>query len=230
MNEIAEKETLEAFKKSLAYGSRTDLNFKYLAGQPDEAVARFLQGLLHKLMDSLDDGDWSRLIEHVHQGQVRGYAGTGRYTYAEGPFTPLEKPLTETRLALLTSSGHFAAGDDPQPFGVEGMTQTEAVERITDFIKSEPRLTAVPVDTPPDQLRARHGGYDVRGARVDPNVTFPLPLLRQLAEAGYVGTLHPEAYSFVGACAQTRLLRHTGPEWVERFQAQDIEAALLVPV
>jgi hypothetical protein len=230
MSETEQKETLEAFKKSLAYGSRTDLNFKFLAGQPDEAVAQFIQALLHKLIDTLDDGDWGRLVEHVHAGQVQGYAGTGRYTYDDGPFTPLSKPLTETRLALLTSSGHFAAGADPQPFGVEGMTQAEAVERITDFIKNEPRLTAVPIDTPADELRVRHGGYDVRGPQADPNVAFPIALLRELAEAGYVGALHPEAYSFVGACAQTRLLRHTGPEWVAQFQAQGIEAALLVPV
>lgn len=42
--------------------------------------------------------------------------------------------------------------------------------------------------------------------------------------------LLPTAYSFVGACAQTPLLKTTGPRWVDMLQSQGVEAALLVPV
>ena len=64
----------------------------------------------------------------------------------------------------------------------------------------------------------RHGGYDVTGAVADPNVAFPLELLRRLTAEGHIGKLAPEAYSFVGACSQTRLLKRSGPLWVKRFQ------------
>jgi hypothetical protein len=47
---------------------------------------------------------------------------------------------------------------------------------------------------------------------------------------GIIGSLAPNAYSFMGACAQTRLLKQTGPRWVEMFRQQGIEGAVLVPV
>ena len=75
----------------------------------------------------------------------------------------------------------------------------------------------------------RHGGYDIGGAECDPNVAFPLELLREFVDEGLIGELAPNAYSFVGACAQTRLLRHQGPQWVEMLKAQEIDAMLMVP-
>jgi D-proline reductase (dithiol) PrdB len=222
-------ETFEEFKNSFAYGSRTDLNFKFLKSLPSEEAATFLQELLWKLGDSFVDRDIDRLIQHVYEGQAQAYAGAGRWTYEDGPFTPLEKPLAECRLGLLTSSGHFIDGDDPEPFGVKDMSQAEAIERIDDFLKAEPKLSAIPIDTPQAQLRVRHGGYDIRAAQADANVVLPLDRLRELAQDGLIGELASEAYSFVGACAQTRLLKHAGPQWVGMLQAQQIDAALLVP-
>ncbi|RMF92098.1 MAG: hypothetical protein D6736_04075, partial [Nitrospinota bacterium] len=146
------------------------------------------------------------------------------------PFTPLRKPITAARLALLTSSGHFVAGDDPQPFGVKEMTQEEAVRRIGDFLKAPPQLSAIPIDTPRDRLRVRHGGYDIRGAERDPNVVLPLDRLRELAGEGRIGELLPTAYSFVGAAAQTPLLKKSAPQWARMLQEQGAEAVLMVPV
>ncbi len=229
MNRVSSQETFEAFKNSFAYGSRTDLNFKFLKGLSSEEAAAFLQGLLWKLGDSFADGDVDRLIQHVQEGQIQAYAGAGHWTYEDGPFTPLEKPIAECRLGLLTSSGHFVAGDDPEPFGVENMSQAEATRRIDDFLKAEPTLSAIPVETPQGQLRVRHGGYDIRATRTDANVLLPLDPLRELVQEDVIGELAPEAYSFVGACAQTRLLKHAGPQWVGKLKEQQVDAALLVP-
>jgi len=151
-------ESFEEFKNSFSYGSRADLNFKFLRSLSNEEAARFFQELLWKLGDSLDDGQFDRIVEHVRQWQARGYGGTVRgWTYDEGPFTALRKPISESRLTLPTSSGHFVQGDDPQPFGVQGMTQEEALGRITEFLKTEPALSSIPKDTPREMLRARHG-------------------------------------------------------------------------
>ncbi len=228
--EPATSESFAEFKNSFAYGTRTDLNFKFLKNLPDAEAAQFLQDLLHKLADTLDDGDLSRMADHVFAWQAQAYAGVGNWHYPDGPFIPLAKPLAEARIALLTSSGHFVVGDDPEPFGIKGMTQTEAMARIDDFLKEEPVLSVIPRDTPPDQLRVRHGGYDIRSAQADPNVNFPLALMREFAQEGRLGELAANAYSFVGACAQTPLLKRTGPQWVERLQAEAIDAVVLVPV
>jgi len=230
MSDDVQRESFEEFKSSFAYGSRTDLGFKFIAGLPDRDAARFLQDLLWKLGDTFDDGQFERIVEHVYEWQVRAYAGEGKWVYADGPFTPLRKPLSKSRLALLSSSGHFVKGDDPQPFGVKDMTQEEAAARILQFLKSEPRLSRIPVGTPKEKLAVRHPGYDVRGAQADPNVVFPHEILIGLEREGRIGELAREAYSFVGACSQRRLLKESGPQWVRLLQEQEIDAALLTPV
>ena len=54
------------------------------------------------------------------------------------------------------------------------MTQEEASDRIGEFLKAEPSLSAIPFETPEENLRVRHGGYDIRSAQADPNVVFPI--------------------------------------------------------
>ena len=233
MSELSDhpkQESFAEFKNSFAYGSRSDLNFKFLKNLSDADAAQFFQDLLYQLSDTFDDGDLGRLLDHVFAWQTRANAGPSRWTYADGPFTPLRKPLAACRVTLLTSSGHFVEGDDPEPFGIQNMTQEEAAARINDFLKEEPVLSILPADTPAERLRVRHGGYDIRSAQADPNVAFPLERLRELAQEGHIGELAANAYSFVGACAQTLLLKHAGPKWVEQLRAQEIDAAVLVPV
>lgn len=228
--EPASSESFTEFKNSFAYGTRTDLNFKFLKNLPAADAAQFFQDLLDKLADTLDDGELSRVADHVFRWQAKAYAGVGNWRYPDGPFTPLAKPLAAAKVALLTSSGHFVSGDDPEPFGIKGMTQTEAMARIDDFLKEEPVLSVIPRETPAAQLRVRHGGYDIRSAQADPNVAFPLAHLRAFVQEGRIGELAANAYSFVGACAQTPLLKRTGPQWVKGLQAEAIDAVVLVPV
>ncbi len=229
-SEDVPKESFEDFKKSFSYGSRNDLNFKFLAHLSDREASRFFRELLWNIGDSYDDGDFDRIVEHVFNWQVKAYSGPGRYAYDEGPFVKPAKAVAESKLALLTSSGHFVAGHDPEPFGVKDMTQEEAVRRIGEFLKEAPALSTIPADTPVEKLQVRHGGYDIRGALADHNVAFPLQRLRELEQEGAIGEIAPDAYSFIGACAQTRLLKETGPEWVSMLKEKNLDAVFLVPV
>ncbi len=230
VEEPAGGESFEDFKDSFYYGSRSDLAFKFLKSLPEQDAATFFQSLLTKLGESLDDGDVDRLLDHAYEWQARAYARREgkRYLYETGPFTPLPRPLRDLRLALFTSSGHFVIGDDPQPFGVIDMSQEEAVARIDEFLRAAPQFSRIPADTPASQLRVRHGGYDIRGARKDPNVVFPLERLRELADEGVIGELAPTAYSFVGATSQTRLLSASGPAWAAILRSDGVDAAMLV--
>jgi Glycine/sarcosine/betaine reductase selenoprotein B (GRDB) len=223
-------ESFNEFKKSFSYGSRSDLNFKFLSHLSDEDAADFFQTLLKEIGHCLDEGNWDHIVDHLQKWQVRGYAHEAKPVYETGPFTPLNKPLAECRLGLLTSSGHFVKGDDPNPFGVVNMTQAEAEKRISEFLKIAPQLSALPFDTPREKLEVRQGGYDINGARMDPNVVLPLDRLRELHQDGVVGKLTDAAYSFVGACSQRRLLKKSGPEWVVRLKEEAADAVLLVPV
>ncbi len=223
--------SFEDFKNSFSYGSRTDLNFKFLAKLSNDQAADFIQELFWKLGDSFDDGRYSRIAEHVFRWQSEAYTKAKKnFIYADGPFAAPAKSVSQSRLALITSSGHFVAGADPEPFGVSDMTQQEAIDRIEEFVKEAPTLSSIPTNTPKERLRVRHGGFDIRGAQADPNVSLPLEILRDLHREGIVGELAGQAYSFVGACAQRRLLKRNGPQWVGMFKTDRIEAALLVPV
>jgi D-proline reductase (dithiol) PrdB len=64
----------------------------------------------------------------------------------------------------------------------------------------------------------------------DHNVSLPIDRMRELDADGVIGSLHPTAYSFVGACAQLPLLKKTGPEWADRLKATGSDVVLLVPV
>lgn len=226
-----EPESFEAFKNSFSYGSRCDLNFKFLKALSNEEAAAFFQELLWKMGQSMNDGDLRRLVDHVQAGQAQGYSGTvPRWSYEEGPFTPMDRPLPQARLALLTSSGHFVRGRDPQPFGEQDMSQAEAMQRVVSFARTAPDLSEIALDTSPEHLRVRHAGYDIRGAQADPNVALPLYRLQELAQEGQFEALVDPAFSFVGLTAQTPLLREKGPQWVQRLQEKEADAVILVPV
>lgn len=232
--EEAQSESLEAFRRSFSYGTRNDLNFKFFKGLSDDEVASFLQTLLDELGSAYDTGDIQPLIDAAYTAQVAGYAPVPdgpppMYEYGSGPFTPFDLSVTEARIGLLTTSGHFLRDDDPQPFGEPAMTQEQAVARISEFIRSAPVLSEIPSSSPTSDLRVRHGGYDIRSAERDPNVTFPIERLREALAEGRVGELADIFYSFPGATAQGRL-RTVVPEWVERLHNQEIDLMLLVPV
>jgi hypothetical protein len=225
-------ESFEDFRKSFSYGSRSDLSFKFLKNLSDEQAARFLQQLLETLGDSYDSGELDPLIQLAYEAQVEGYApgdSPTRWAYEDRPFTPLTKPLASCRVGLLTSSGHFKAGDDPEPLGVADMSQREAEDRIGEFLREAPRLSAIPADIDTSDLQVRHGGYDVRSVRKDHNVAFPRDHLAAAARAGRIGELAPTLYSFTGAAAQGRVKR-LAPRWAQQLQDDAVDVVLLVPV
>jgi hypothetical protein len=232
--EQPQPESVEAFRRSFSYGKRSDLNFKFFKGLSDDAVTDLLQRLLYELGDAYDTGDIQPLIDAAYAAQVIGYspptdAPPPSHEYSEGPFTPLEIPLAEARVCLLTTSGHFLKDDDPQPFGEDAMTQEQAIERISEFMRDTPVLSEIPSSSPTAELRVRHGGYDIRSALRDPNVAFPIDRLREAQVDGRVGELADTFYSFPGATAQGRL-RKVLPDWVQRVHDQDVNLVLLVPV
>lgn len=225
------KETFEEFKDSFSYGTRPDLNFKFMKGFSEADGATFMQELLWKIDDALNDNDLSVLREHIIQGQTDAYmSGAPHWIYDEGDFTPLNKPIAESRVGLMTSGGHYVRGDDPQPFGHTDMTQEEAINLIGKFLKEPPTLSAIPVDTPTEDILVRHPGYDIRGAQTDHNVNLPLKPLQQLADEGVIGELFHTAYSFIGACSQLRLRGNIAPQWAQIFKDNQVDLAILVPV
>ncbi len=233
-DEEVDPETLAEFKNSFFYGARSNLNVKFLADLAPVEAGDFIAEMLARIAELLDDGDPAPLVERFVAWQRRAYGAhldqKARFVYDDGPFTAVTKPLDECRVALVTSSGHFVDGDDPRPLGVVDMSQDEAEERISEFLRVEPTLSVIPTDTAPDRLRVRHGGYPVGAVRKDHRVALPIEHLAELARRGVIGELAPRAYSFVGAASQLRLRDRSAPEWAEVLQSEEVDLALLVPV
>ncbi len=235
MNPESAPESFTAFKNSFHYGERSDPAFKWLERLPDEEAAEFFAELLTLIGDMLDSGDAEPITRRVYEWNVRGFSPEfdhEPFPWANdsAPFTPISKPVAESKIALFTSSGHFVAGHDPEPFGVKDMSQEEAARRHIEFARTPPVLSEIPVDTPPGELRVRHPGYDVRAARQDPNCVFPLQRLREFADERVIGELADTAYSFIGSTSQIHLRKESIPEWIPLLKEKEVDAALLVPV
>ena len=86
-------------------------------------------------------------------------------------------------------------------------------------------------DVAEDQLRVSHFAYDLADARQDVSVVFPLSALRDLAQAGFIGDLTEETYTFMGGIYSARRVREElAPALVARMIEQEADVALLVPV
>ncbi|MEO6652547.1 MAG: glycine/sarcosine/betaine reductase selenoprotein B family protein [Ilumatobacteraceae bacterium] len=229
-------ETADELRRSFSYGTRSNLDVKFLKDLDDAEFGDFLEELFAATSATIDDGNADRVNAVLYQWQVRAYSGhlgdpaDFPHRHEDVPIATLARPLSKCRVALLTSSGHFVDGDDPEPLGVADMTQTEAEARIGEFIREAPTLSAIPVDTPPNRLRVRHGGYPTAAVNADHQVALPLGHLRTLAQEGVIGELAPTAYSFVGAAAQGRIRNDVGPAWAQQLVDEAVDAVLLVPV
>jgi D-proline reductase (dithiol) PrdB len=134
------------------------------------------------------------------------------------PFVPIRKPVSASRLALISSAG-FATPDQP-PFD-EGIRGGDASFRT---ISSDCELEGL-INT------HRSESFDHRGLERDPNLGFPLERLRELVAAGRIGSLNARHLSFMGSItAPGRLTKKTAPEAVSMLARDGVELALLVPV
>lgn len=227
-------ESFAEFKDSFSYGTRTDLSFKFLKKLNEAEAALFISELFELVGRAQDDGDLDPILQLVYEWQVRAYAPDpavpAAWVYDDAPFAPPAKPLAESRVALLTSTGHFLAGDDPNPMGIEGLTQEASLDFINEFQRITPALSAIDCRFDPASLRVRHPGYDIRGVEADPNVALPRDVLLTLEAEGRIGELAPRIFSFIGVTSQKRLLKHALPGWVEQLRADAVDVLLLVPV
>lgn len=223
-------ESFKEFKDTFSYGKRNNLNFKFLSHLSEEEAANFIEKLLFNIGEYFNDGDECKIIQHVVDGQIKAYSKPAKFIYSEGAFEKFEKELKDSKIGLVTSSGHFVEGDDPEPFGRKNMSQKEAVERIQEFIKEKPSLSIIPKNTNLDDLKVRHGGYDISGAETNHNAVIPIDILKDLEKKQVIKELGDEVYSFVGACAQKPLIKEVKNSWMETIKKQDLDAVILVPV
>ena len=126
--------------------------------------------------------------------------------WAAGPALPAR------RVALISTAGLHRRDD--RPFGP---------------LAGDYRV--IPGDTPAADLFMSHvsTNFDRSGFQQDWNVVFPLDRLRELADAGAIGSVGDFHYSFMGATDPARM-EDTARDLAGLLKKDRVDAALLVPV
>ena len=144
-----------------------------------------------------------------------GYAPYQWYQAEEAPpWAPLEKPLSDCRVGMLSTAGTYVAG------------------QVAYYYKDDTSHRAIPKDTPAAELRFSHITENyLPDARRDPNCVFPIEPLRQLAAEGAIGELADDLFSCMGGIySRRRAVEELAPAMHDAFQAQGVDVAFLVPV
>ncbi len=133
------------------------------------------------------------------------------------PFTPLVKPLAESRIALASTSDVAvrAENDEQDP------THSLLVGNVY----------SIPSDTPLDKLYSRQEAYDRYATHIDDvNSYFPITRLYELVEEGRIGSVAPRAHGVYTSYSHRRTMEHDGPEVLRRCREDGVDVALLTPV
>lgn len=133
------------------------------------------------------------------------------------PWTPIVKPLSQCRLALVTTAGvHHAA---QLPFDMRD-PQGDPSYRLLEGASIE------------GDFRITHDYYDHRDAERDLNIVFPLTRLKEWLAEGRIGALAGRHYGFMGHIDGPHiatLIERSAPEVAAQLQADGVDAVLLTP-
>lgn len=148
-----------------------------------------------------------------------GYGNPYRWAHdADVPFTPLAKPLAQSRAALITTAAPYQPGVGDQGPGARYNAAAKFYKVYSDA-----------TDAVPD-LRISHVGYDRKHTTAeDPNTWFPLARLREAVKAGRIGGLTPRFHGAPTNRSQRVTVETDAPELLRRCREDGADAVLLVP-
>ncbi|HWI79456.1 MAG TPA: glycine/sarcosine/betaine reductase selenoprotein B family protein [Ramlibacter sp.] len=151
--------------------------------------------------------------------QALGYGAPYEWAhYADVPFAPLAKPLSQCRVALVTTAAPY----DPERGDQGPGAPYNAKAKF---------YTVYSGDTAQEHdLRISHVAIDRQHTTAeDPGTYFPLPALRRRVQSGRIGALTPRFHGAPTNRSQRTTLEVDGPEIVARCLADRADAAILVP-
>lgn len=126
------------------------------------------------------------------------------------PFTPLAIDLKDAVVGLVSSAGVHQKKDTP--FNIEGDTS----------------FRILPPDVKPVDLMVTHGHYDHTDADKDINCVFPIDILRELAEEGFIKGTGNKHVGFMGFSMRLKdMYEITAPAVAKEVERSNIDAVLL---
>lgn len=99
------------------------------------------------------------------------------------PWTPLTRPLSRCRVALVTTAGVYVKGQ--APFDVAAKD-------------GDPSFRELPSSTPPEGYKISHTHYDHSDADRDINCVFPISRVQEMVDRGLLGSVAEVNFGFMG--------------------------------
>jgi hypothetical protein len=171
-------------------------------------------------------GDWEKkfiawakeAVPVIEGGETKKAFATYPFVVnGASPFAPFRSALKDARLALISSSGAFVVKNQ-EPFDSGNPL-------------GDPSFRPVPVGTDINEISFRHEQYGKEFATSDPNVVFPLWILRDLEREGRIGELFSPVLSFSGYIPNAAyFIDTTGVEMLHILSRGEVDCALLVLV
>jgi D-proline reductase (dithiol) PrdB len=171
--------------------------------------------------DATREVDPWRFAGSFLKNALSGSIPAGDYA-GEIPWTPVRKPLAESKVALLSTAGLSMKGDEPFDMEYERQNPT----------KGDPSWRRLPADATAASIDANHLHIDTGYVKSDLNVALPVDRLRELARAGVVGAVADSHYSIMGYQGNDsrRLEQESAPAIAEAMASEEVDLALLAPV
>jgi D-proline reductase (dithiol) PrdB len=157
-------------------------------------------------------------IRDYYQGL--GYSAPYRWAhYAEVPFTPLRKPLADSRIGLVTTAAPYRPDQGDQGPGAPYNAAAKFYTVYSGASASD------------HDLRISHVAYDrAHTTAEDTNSWFPLRQLRRLAAAGRIGEVAPRFHGTPTDRSQRTTIDRDCPEILARVREDKADAVILVAV
>ena len=107
------------------------------------------------------------------------------------PFTPFDGELSKATVAIVSAGGVHLKGQEP--FNI--------ADELGDLT-----YRVIPPDAAAQDLMVTHHHYDHTDADQDINVVFPIDVLRDLAEEGFVGGVAKKHVGYMGYTMQLKAM------------------------
>ena len=148
-----------------------------------------------------------------------GYTTPYRWAHhIEAPFTPLRKPLNQSRLTIITTAAPYRPEKGDQGPGAP----YNGGDKFYQPYSGETAQT--------HDLRISHIGYDrIHTAATDSGTWFPLPALLRAVAVGRVGAVTPRFHGAPTNRSHRVTVETDAPEILRRCQEDGADAAILVP-
>ena len=134
-------------------------------------------------------------------------------TFDDPAFTPLDKPLSQARVAIVTSASLHRPDQDRFSPADTGFRALDRAHREIVMGHWSPN-------------------FDHTGFQLDLNVVYPIDRLEELAADGVIGDVAPRHFAFAGnqpaTVSEVRL--DTGPACAQELLADGVDVVVLTPV